>query len=491
MADRFDGAEATYHWSTHDFMPVDRLPYIGPLWPGDDRILVATGFAKWGLTKGTLAAAMLTDRILGRPNAWAKLYDSTRIDPRHSVRRFAEENAEVGLRFVRDRLRPRPGRERVERLAPGEGAVVRAGGEAVRGLPGRRRPVAHAVGTLHAPRLHRRLESGGSRLGVPVSRLAVRGGRDARPGAGDGRSSRATAAVKTGKEVGPPRRSESLRMRVRVLLALAAASLALAAPASAPAANPQTAGLQVALRAYGFYLGPIDGISGRATADAIRAFQRSSRLPVDGIPGSATRRALGRLGRPFFGERTLRRARVGWDVSVLQFLLARHGIGRVIDGYFGAGDRGRGAALPAAVATRGRRHRRPADDGGTAGRAIGEEGGGRALRRPAGRLAHHDRAAAPHVGPVARAREQARSGAAAADRHEAARPRVDPGAAGGAADGRALPDHAHRQPLRARPRARARGRVDGVRLPAARRLHRRRARRDAGDTRPRGSSSRP
>ena len=127
MADRFDGAEATYHWSTHDFMPVDRLPYIGPLWPGDDRILVATGFAKWGLTKGTLAAAMLTDRILGRPNAWAELYDSTRLDPRHSVRRFAQENADVGLRFVRDRLRPRPGRERMERLAPGDGAVIRVG----------------------------------------------------------------------------------------------------------------------------------------------------------------------------------------------------------------------------------------------------------------------------------------------------------------------------------------------------------------------------
>lgn len=122
-------------------------------------------------------------------------------------------------------------------------------------------------------------------------------------------------------------------MRVRASLALAAASLALAAPASA--ANPQTAGLQVALRAYGFYLGPIDGISGQSTATAIRAFQRSSRLAVDGIPGKATRRALGRLGRPFYGERTLRQGRVGWDVSVLQFLLARHGIGRVIDGYFG------------------------------------------------------------------------------------------------------------------------------------------------------------
>ena len=123
-------------------------------------------------------------------------------------------------------------------------------------------------------------------------------------------------------------------MGVRVLLAFAAASLALAAPAAA--ANPQTAGLQVALRAYGFYLGPIDGISGQGTASAIRAFQRSSRLPVDGIPGQATRNALGRLGKPFYGERTLRRGRVGWDVSVLQFLLARHGIGRVIDGYFGA-----------------------------------------------------------------------------------------------------------------------------------------------------------
>ncbi len=122
-------------------------------------------------------------------------------------------------------------------------------------------------------------------------------------------------------------------MRVRVSLALAAACLALAAPA--PAANPQTAGLQVALRAYGFYLGPIDGVSGQGTTAAIRAFQRSSRLPVDGIPGKATRRALGRLGRPLYGERTLRRGRVGWDVSVLQFLLARHGIGRVIDGYFG------------------------------------------------------------------------------------------------------------------------------------------------------------
>jgi peptidoglycan hydrolase-like protein with peptidoglycan-binding domain len=122
-------------------------------------------------------------------------------------------------------------------------------------------------------------------------------------------------------------------MRVRTTIAaLAVAALLVAAPA---AANPQTAGLQVALRAYGFYLGPIDGVAGEGTATAVRAFQRSSRLAVDGIPGQTTRSALGRLGRPLYGKRTLVVGRVGWDVSVLQFLLARHGVGRVIDGYFG------------------------------------------------------------------------------------------------------------------------------------------------------------
>jgi LysM repeat protein len=123
-------------------------------------------------------------------------------------------------------------------------------------------------------------------------------------------------------------------MRFRPILVAAAATLVLAAPAGA--ANPQIAGLQVALRAYGFYLGPIDGVSGPGTATAVRAFQRSSRLAVDGVPGASTRRKLGRLGAPLYGRRTLRQGRVGWDVSVLQFLLARHGVGRVIDGYFGA-----------------------------------------------------------------------------------------------------------------------------------------------------------
>jgi peptidoglycan hydrolase-like protein with peptidoglycan-binding domain len=123
-------------------------------------------------------------------------------------------------------------------------------------------------------------------------------------------------------------------VRLRVTLAVAAA-LALASPAAA--SNPQHAGLQVALRAYGLYLGPIDGIAGPKTVAAVRAFQRREGLPPTGLPDARTRRALGPLGRPLFGRRSLVRGRFGWDVSVLQFILARRGFYRgALDGYFDA-----------------------------------------------------------------------------------------------------------------------------------------------------------
>src|SRR5438067_4179140 len=108
-------------------------------------------------------------------------------------------------------------------------------------------------------------------------------------------------------------------------------------PATASARiSPQAAGLQVALRAYGTYLGPIDGIAGPATVRGVRRFQQRVGLHVDGRVGRATRRAFGPLGRPLFGTRTLRRGEFGWDGSVLQVLLARRGELVPIDGFFDA-----------------------------------------------------------------------------------------------------------------------------------------------------------
>jgi Transglycosylase SLT domain/Putative peptidoglycan binding domain len=120
----------------------------------------------------------------------------------------------------------------------------------------------------------------------------------------------------------------------RMLLFCAAGVAAFALAPAAQALNPQTAGLQVALRAYGLYGGAIDGIAGPRTVAATKAFQRRAGLHVDGRAGLRTRRALGPLGNPLFGRRTLRMGRFGWDVSVLQFLLARRGALVPTSGYF-------------------------------------------------------------------------------------------------------------------------------------------------------------
>jgi peptidoglycan hydrolase-like protein with peptidoglycan-binding domain len=123
----------------------------------------------------------------------------------------------------------------------------------------------------------------------------------------------------------------------RPIILVAALSAALALAPAAGAFNPQIAGLQIVLRQNGLYRGAIDGVQGAKTRRAIRTFQRRHGLAVDGLAGPRTRAALGPLGSPLFGSRVLRRGMRGYDVGVLQFLLARHGVrpGR-LDGRFGS-----------------------------------------------------------------------------------------------------------------------------------------------------------
>ncbi len=120
---RFEVREVRARWSSQDNVSVDGLPYVGLLAPFSKRLLTATGFRKWGFTNGAAAAQMLTDRVLGRPNAWAETFDSNRLGPPHAAVEFAKENADVGARFFTGRLR----RGAVNGLAPGEGRIVRDG----------------------------------------------------------------------------------------------------------------------------------------------------------------------------------------------------------------------------------------------------------------------------------------------------------------------------------------------------------------------------
>lgn len=128
--DRYPVQSVEHRWSAQDFVPVDKVPYVGRLTRNDDQILVATGFKKWGKTNGTAAAMMISDSILGRDNPWASFFDANRVEVTASAKEFVKENLDVVKRFVGDRiasLAP-PG---VEDLAPGEGGVVGADGEKV------------------------------------------------------------------------------------------------------------------------------------------------------------------------------------------------------------------------------------------------------------------------------------------------------------------------------------------------------------------------
>jgi glycine/D-amino acid oxidase-like deaminating enzyme/nitrite reductase/ring-hydroxylating ferredoxin subunit len=124
--EHWDVTAVEYSWSTQDNVTPDGLPYVGRLTPRSDRVLMATGFAKWGMTGGTAAAAVLVDLVLGRANPYADLFDPWRLTLRASARALIEENAQVALHFVGDRL-TKPGLRSIDDLAPGEGDIVRSG----------------------------------------------------------------------------------------------------------------------------------------------------------------------------------------------------------------------------------------------------------------------------------------------------------------------------------------------------------------------------
>ena len=140
--EHWDVLAVEHRWSSQDNVTVDGLPFVGRMTPFDDRTLMATGFAKWGMTGGTAAAHLLADLVLGRENPYADLFDPNRLNLRTSAGKLVRENAVAAARFVGDRVKHR-GRRDIETLTPGEGDIVSSGGEKVAGY-------RDEDGTLHA-----------------------------------------------------------------------------------------------------------------------------------------------------------------------------------------------------------------------------------------------------------------------------------------------------------------------------------------------------
>jgi glycine/D-amino acid oxidase-like deaminating enzyme/nitrite reductase/ring-hydroxylating ferredoxin subunit len=124
--ERFSMAsDVRYRWSGQVLEPVDGMAFIGRN-PGDeqDNVYVITGDSGHGMTHGTLGGMLVRDLILGRDNAWAKLYDPSRTAVR-SAGDFARENLNVAARYAE--LVTGGDIHSVQDLSLNSGAVIRKG----------------------------------------------------------------------------------------------------------------------------------------------------------------------------------------------------------------------------------------------------------------------------------------------------------------------------------------------------------------------------
>jgi Rieske Fe-S protein len=124
---RFGEVIVKHQWSGQIIESMDGLPFIGKN-RGSSRVLVATAYSGNGMTFGTLAAMMLTDRILGRDNPWAALYDASRVKPIAGGKDFVRENLDVSLHLIGDRMK-RADASSLDEVGRGEGKVVRLEGK--------------------------------------------------------------------------------------------------------------------------------------------------------------------------------------------------------------------------------------------------------------------------------------------------------------------------------------------------------------------------
>jgi Rieske Fe-S protein len=120
------GVTPELRWSAQVVESADGLPYIGALEP-EGRLYVATGFAGNGMTFGTLAARVIADAVLSRPNAYTDVFSACRSNLMASAAAFLAENAETAAHLLGGHLKP-ISHEPASELPVGVGRIIKEGG---------------------------------------------------------------------------------------------------------------------------------------------------------------------------------------------------------------------------------------------------------------------------------------------------------------------------------------------------------------------------
>jgi Rieske Fe-S protein len=111
-----------YRWSGEVQEPADGVAFIGRALTAKKNVFVATGDSGMGLTHGTIAGLLITDLIMGRNNAWEKLYDPSR---KILNREYLRENANTLAQYKN--LLTDGQVKSIEEIPAGHGAVMRDG----------------------------------------------------------------------------------------------------------------------------------------------------------------------------------------------------------------------------------------------------------------------------------------------------------------------------------------------------------------------------
>ena len=105
-AEHFGVGEPTHVWSAQDYVTASGVPFVGPAFPGRPDLLVAGGYAKWGMTNAVAGALVISAGILGGRVDWAEVFDPWSRHQLAGAPDAVRYNAEVGLEMTRGWLQP-------------------------------------------------------------------------------------------------------------------------------------------------------------------------------------------------------------------------------------------------------------------------------------------------------------------------------------------------------------------------------------------------
>lgn len=129
-SNRLDIDEVVYHWSTQDYVSIDRVPFIGPIGSGSTNVYTATGFGGWGMTNGIVAGRLLSDLIVTGENPWEEVYHPIRFNEDASRENFCQHNVHDVSHYLED-YREHLQEGDVQSIDRGEGKVLQLNDEPV------------------------------------------------------------------------------------------------------------------------------------------------------------------------------------------------------------------------------------------------------------------------------------------------------------------------------------------------------------------------